>query len=248
MRSFGKIIDLIIVFIAIEFIPRLSVFLANLLNPVIQSFDKDGVFLWISVHHIFQLILTIGIMKFYFKSRLRDWGFNLDNRQKAIKIVGWFILIFSVIQIIGSVILFINRESTEPYFGYLLTSKNILGYYSFEAFLSGTCEEPLFRGFAILVLAQSWKGRFRIGKIDFTIAGILAAILFTYAHISYSIFPFKILHLSPPQLLTAFGVGLFYSIVFQKTKSLLIPILLHNVSNIIVITIPYIFLLLQKAT
>lgn len=245
MKSFGKIIDLLIVFIAIQFIPGISTIFANLLNPIIHSVDNDGVFLWISVHHVFQLILTIVIMKIYFKSRLMDWGFNLDNSKNAIKIVGWFIIIFSVLEITFWMILFVSKVNIEQYIGYPLSFKNILGYYGFETFLSGTCEEPLFRGFVILVLSQSWKGKFRIGKIDFTEAGILSAILFTYAHISFSIIPFKVTSLNPMQLLTAFGLGLLYAIVFEKTKSIFTPILLHNVSNIIVITIPFILLLIK---
>jgi hypothetical protein len=50
LKSFGKIIDLIIVFVAIVLIPYISAQLANFLNPVAQYYDKDGVFLWISFH------------------------------------------------------------------------------------------------------------------------------------------------------------------------------------------------------
>lgn len=246
MKSFGKIIDLIIVFITITFIPRLSALFANFLNPLIHSLDKEGVFLWISVHHVFQLILSIIIIRVYFKCRLRDCGFNLINRKRAIKIIGGFIIVFLVIEIVCLLILFTTSKNIKPNFGYTLNFKNIFGYYSFEAFLSGTCEEPLFRVFVILVLAESWKGQFRIGKTDFTIAGIMSAILFAYAHISFNIFPFKITYLNPTQLLTAFSVGLFYAIAFQKTKSVLIPIISHNLQNVIMITIPYIILLIQN--
>lgn len=242
MRSFGKIIDLVVVCIAIVFVPYISVFLTNLIKPLIQSLDKDGAFLWISIHHIWQLILTIIIMKVYFKSHLRDWGFNLNDKKDALKIVGWFVVIFSLFEVIGAVaIYFIGGCVKEP-IGYPLCFKNIFGYYGFEAFLSGTCEEPLFRGFVMTILAQSWKGKLRIGKIDFSVAGIIAAILFTFAHTS--IFPFKTFHFGTLQILHVFGLGLLYAVVFQKTKSLFIPIILHNVSNVIMISLPYILLML----
>lgn len=245
MKSFGKIIDLLIVLISIQLIPRLSTLFTNLLNPLIHSFDNDGVFLWISIHHVFQLILTIIIMKIYFKSRLMDLGFNFNNNKYAIKIVGWFIIIFSVIEIVVWMIIIINKGNIEQYIGFPLSFKNILGYYGFQTFLSGTCEEPLFRGFTILILCQSWKGRFRIGKREFTGAGILSAVLFSLSHISFTIFPFKITNLVPMQLLMVFWVGLICAIVFQKTKSIFIPILIHNVSNIIAITIPILLLLIK---
>lgn len=245
MKSFGKIIDLLIVLISIQFIPRLSVLFANLLNPLIHRLDNDGVFLYICIHHVFQLILTIVIMKIYFKSSLKDWGFNLDNRKYTMKIVSRFIIVFLAIEIATWMIILANKGNALHYIGFPLTFKNILGYYGFQAFLSGTCEEPLFRGLVILILSQSWKGSFKIGKINFTVAGIFSAILFTYAHMSFSIFPFKIINFNPLQLLLVFWLGLFCAIVFQKTKSLFIPILLHNVSNIIAITFPIILLLIK---
>ncbi len=242
MRSFGKTIDLVVVCIAIVFVPYISVFLTNLIKPLIQSLDTDGMFLWVSIHHIWQLLLTIIIMKVYFKSHLRDWGFNLNDKKDAIKIIGWFVVIFSLIEIIGAIAIYVIGGSVKEPIGYPISFKNIFGYYGFEGLLSGTGEEPLFRGFVMTILAQSWKGKLRIGKIDFSVAGIIAAILFTFAHTST--FPFKTFHFDTLQILHAFGLGLLYAVVFQKTKSLFIPIILHNVSNVIMISLPYILLLL----
>lgn len=147
--EFGKL-PLYIVFITIQFIPRLSTIFDNLLNSLIYGFDKDGAFLWISIHHIFQFILIILVMRIYFKSRLVDWGFNLDNRKYVIKIIGWFIIVLSVIELVIWMIIYINKGNIQQYIGFPFSFKNILSYYSFETFLSGTCEEPLFRGFAII--------------------------------------------------------------------------------------------------
>jgi membrane protease YdiL (CAAX protease family) len=243
MKSFGKIVDFIIVFVAIELIPYISAQLTNSLNSIIQYYDKDGVFLWISFHHIFQLLLTILAMKFYFGSRLTDWGFNLNEIKKAPKIIALFVFFYLIIEIAGTLFFYMLGGSKEPTFGYPQTFQNIIGYYSFQAFLSGTCEEPLFRGFVITVLVLSWKGKIKLGKTEFTTAGIIAAFLFAFAHISFSIFPFQIYQLYVLQLITAFGLGLLYAVIFQKTKSLLIPILLHNLSNVIAISMPYMLLL-----
>jgi len=247
MKSFGKVIDLIIVFAAIELIPYGSAQLANFLNPVVQYYDKDNVFLWISFHHIFQLLLTILVMKFYFGSKLADWGFNLNESNKAPKIVALFILYYLIIEIAVTLFSYKLGGGKGPTFGYPQTFRNIIGYYSFEAFLSGTCEEPLFRGFVITVLALSWKGKIKLGKTEFTSAGIIAALLFTLAHVSFGIFPFRIYQLNVLQLIFAFGLGLLYAVTFQKTKSLLIPVLLHNLSNVIAISMPYVLLLWSRS-
>jgi membrane protease YdiL (CAAX protease family) len=247
MKSFGKAIDLIIVFAAIELIPYTSAQLANFLNPVVQYYDKDNVFLWISFHHIFQLLLTILVMKSYFRSKLTDWGFNLNGRNRAPKTIALFILYFLIIEVAVTLFPFVLGGGKAPTFGYPQTFRNIIGYYSFEAFLSGTCEEPLFRGFVITVLALSWKGKIKLGKTEFTTAGIIAALLFTFAHISFRVFPFQIYQLNVLQLIFAFGLGLLYAVTFQKTKSLFIPILLHNLSNVIAISMPYALLLWSRS-
>jgi membrane protease YdiL (CAAX protease family) len=167
----------------------------------------------------------------------------LNESKKAPKIIALFIVFFLIIEIAVTLIFYMLGGSKEPNFGYPQTFQNIIGYYSFEAFLSGTCEEPLFRGFVITVLALSWKSKIKLGKTEFTAAGIIAAFLFAFAHISYSIFPFHIYQLNILQLIFAFGLGLLYAVTFQKTESLLTPILLHNLSNVIVISMPYILLL-----
>ena len=91
-------------------------------------------------------------------------------------------------------------------------------------------EETLFRGFVMVVLGQSWKGILNIGKLTIPVSGLLAALIFTYAHISYTIFPLKF-YFNTGQLIAAFGLGIFYAIVFYKTKSLLGSVLCHNISD-----------------
>jgi membrane protease YdiL (CAAX protease family) len=95
----------------------------------------------------------------------------------------------------------------------------------------------------ITILALSWKNKVKLGKTEFTAAGTIATLLFAFAHISLNIFPFQIYQFNILQLVFAFGLGLLYAVVFQKTKSLLIPILLHNLSNVIAISMTYILLL-----
>ncbi|MGI6036563.1 MAG: CPBP family intramembrane glutamic endopeptidase [Limnochordia bacterium] len=235
MKSYGKVIDLIIALVAVSFLPRLSTYCTNGLNPLIRSLDQDGAFLWISVHHILMLILTVVVMAFYFNN-LKHWGFVFTRHEDNLKIVGWFLVAYSLIEVMVAVLILGGKGSD---FGHPLSFKNIFGHYCFQALISGTCEEPLFRGFAVTVLAQSWKGRLRVGKTDFSVAGILAALLFAFAHIGFRLHPFEIFRLSPMQLLSAFGYGLLYAVLFENTNSLFLPIVLHNAANVIAITIQY---------
>ncbi len=239
MKSHGKILDLVIVVLAVNIIPRISTILADIIYPSIGHLDPDRVFLWISIHHIFQLLLTLLIMRLYFNTRFEKWGFNLNNLNLSLKIALYFSIGFGISQGVPLLIGYLTNTLSSSGIGHPLTFTNIGGYYLFQGFLSGTCEEPLFRGFVILVLAKSWKSKINVAGIDISIATIIAAILFSYAHIGFDLFPFEITRLSPPQLVYAFILGIVYGEVFDRTKSLLGPILLHNISNVISITYGY---------
>jgi len=232
LKSFGKILDFLIAFAAINIIPRLSSFFTDLIFPYIQNLDPDKAFLWISIHHVFQIALTIVAMKLYFRSKLSDWGFKFNYVKLSLKISLIFLIGAVIIQNIFTINGLITGDLASRVFDFPLTSRNIAGYYAFQGLLSGTCEEPLFRGFVITVLAQSWKGKIRIGKIEISVATIIAAIFFSYAHIGFSLFPFEITRFFPVQIALSFAFGILYGVVFEKTKSLFGPILLHNISNI----------------
>ncbi len=239
-RSFGKIADLLIVFAAINVVPRLSTFLTDLLYPYMGHLDKDQVFLWITVHHIFQLALTLVIMKLYSQTSYSEWGFNLKKLNLSLKISLYFLLFFIVFQGLPIVVGLVTGSFLQPDISYPLILTNMAGHLSFQGLLSGTCEEPLFRGFAIVILSQSWKGRLKIGKIEISTANTIAAVFFLYAHIGFTIFPFEITRLYLPQLAASFLLGIIYGIVFEKTKSLLGPILMHNISNLVTVSAGYI--------
>ncbi len=239
-RSFGKIADLLIVFAAINIIPRLSTFLTNLIYPYIGHLDRDQVFLWITVHHIFQLLLTLVAMKLYFQTSYKEWGFNLKNLNLSLKISLYFFIFFIIFQGLPIIVGLVTGRFIQPDIAYPLTGANMAGHLSFQGLLSGTCEEPLFRGFAIVILSQSWTGRIKIGRIDISAANIIAAVFFSYAHIGFTIFPFALTRLYLPQIVVSFLLGIIYGIVFEKTKSLLGPILLHNMSNLVSISSGYI--------
>lgn len=245
MKSLGKIGDLIVVVLAATYIPKLSVILTHKVYPFVSSLDPDKVFLWVSIHHIFQLLLSLVLMKLWLSRRLRDYGFNLNDYKRSLRIFGWFCLIYLVPVFFVNVLPHII-SCNPPFFKYPLNARNIAGFLGFEYLLSGPGEEPLFRGFAIVVLSQSWKKVFRIWWIEISSAGLIATVLFMYGHIGFKIYPFEITYISWPQQVWAMGLGLYYAIVFQKTKSLLCPVLSHGYSNGIIFTILYLMVFFMK--
>ena len=113
MKSYGKVIDLIIALVAVSFLPRLSTYCTNGLNPLIRSLDQDGAFLWISVHHILMLILTVVVMAFYFNN-LKHWGFVFTRHEDNLKIVGWFLVAYSLIEVMVAVLILGGKGGQVP--------------------------------------------------------------------------------------------------------------------------------------
>ena len=126
----------------------------------------------------------------------------------------------------------LNRIQPYPYD---LNLKNVTGTLGFQLFLSGPSEEVLFRALPICVLLSvvPCKG-------SHWPAITIAAVLFSAAHISWSIQPFAVSY-SIPQLITALIYGLAYGFVFVKTKNVIYPMMMHSCSNLIMVGLGYIF-------
>ena len=229
MKSFGKTGDLITVLIVVEIITRTSGFLSNVIAPYFLFLDPDRAFAWSWIHHIIQFILAIGAMMLYPRIKPGDWGFSLVNSRLSLQIFLKFSIGWLIFYGIGT---FITLKMTGQHtvYPFHYTTRNVAGYSGFMFLMPGLSEESLFRGFVMIVLGQSWKGIIRIGKLIIPVSGIIASLIFTYAHMSYTLFPLRFYY-NPGQLIAAFGLGIFYAIIFYRTKSLLGPMLCHNISD-----------------
>jgi len=114
-----------------------------------------------------------------------------------------------------------------------------MGYLGFQLLLTESAEESLFRGMLMVVLGKYMTSMHRIGKLEIPTSGIIATILFMLAHIGFTFIPLEITHFNPPQLFAAFGLGLFFAIVFHRTGSLLAPIILHGYANLVFVVARY---------
>lgn len=63
------------------------------------------------------------------------------------------------------------------------------------------------------------------------IAIIISTVLFMAGHIGYDLFPFRITYINGLQQLTVVIFSFAYGIVFLKTRSILGPMLMHNLLN-----------------
>jgi uncharacterized protein len=233
---------LMVVFLTISLLglPIVSGKIASMFNYI--KIDPNGVFMWISVHHIVQaLFFIIFIVMIQLVIRLLnqknkesvakiDFGFGLGHKKLGIKYVSIFTAAFLVYTAIGFAIALITKTFNPPW--YPINSRNVFGYLGFQLLLSGPSEEILFRSFGITMLALVWNKRIFKGKLS--IANLVLGIIFGLAHIGIYFSPFE-LRYSLFQVIYAFALGLIYGDCFEKTGSVYYSMALHSISNVIAV-------------
>lgn len=223
------------VFVMIIFVNYASSWLYRVssgLYPMYKGIDPDNAFLYYDLHHIFQGIIffiMISIACKLLHLKLVDFGFNLKQAKFSIIYSVCFIAAWAIIQFgIGYLTV---RGGAIYNMGFPVNIRNIVGYFLFEVLLSGSSEELFFRAFVITVLLTIMKNYVKEQRSLFIVVIFLSAIIFMSGHIGFKLFPFRITYINPLQQLTVVIFSIAYAIPYLRTKSLLAPVLMHNLLN-----------------
>ncbi len=221
-------------FIVQTFASKLAGYIADLFQYV--AIDKDGTFMNVSVHHIVQMIAALALI--FVISKKSDLEFWL--RPKVDKSGILYATIFAIVIFIYVIISYVVRYSftTIPPYDYELNISNVLGTLGFQLFLSGTSEEILFRAIPIIILNGVIC---KDTKRGCTFSIVVASVLFSVAHIGWTLFPFS-LSFQWFQLIYAFILGIAYGITYVKSESIIYPIIMHGLSNFFMVGLGYIFM------
>lgn len=238
-KKLRKYLRLIVTFFFVTIVPILSSFISDFYVA-----DIENRFFWLLLHHLSQLLLTVFVIRIILKKNLKDWGFNFSDKKKSLTIFAYFSWIYLIPVFFINIYPYLFNDKL-PSLPYSFTLENVSSELVFQFLISGSCEEPLFRAMVIHHLSQYWGRKYKFFGFDISQAGIWSVIFFTIAHIQIDYSSFKIISFSIEQLEWAFFLGLYYAIVYEKTKSLLAVILSHNYSNGIVIISSYIIILLK---
>lgn len=197
-----------------------------------QAIDPDGAFLWISVHHIVQAIIFILLIIVIRLFKPLNFGFGWGNKAAGLRYVRKFTVIFTV----GSVVSYLLAVLTDSFqaFAYPLTAPNIVGHMGFQLLLSGPSEELIFRAFAMTMLSLMVSKRMMNGK--FSYANLIAAVIFGMAHMRFSFYPFSV-QFSSFQVILSIVLGVFYGDCYEKAKSMYYPMMMHSITNIVMVGI-----------
>jgi uncharacterized protein len=225
-------------------VPRLAGLFADLFDY--STIDPDGAFAWISVHHIVQAIIFLIPMILISKLSAVRFGFGWGDRSVGWSYVRLFALIFCGYTVVSLIIVF--TAGTFQTLPYPLTARNIAGQLGFQLLLSGPSEELIFRTFAITMLALSVNGVVfgkdsAVGRAVFTVLGgelsvanLIAAVIFGLAHVRFTFAPFSASY-SSFQVIYATVLGLFYGVCYERSKSMIYPMMMHSISNVVAVSV-----------
>jgi uncharacterized protein len=238
MKSILKILIMLFLTLVLLVAPRIGGFVADLFNYA--TIDPDGAFMWISVHHIVQALVIVPLMLILSSFFKINFNLGLGDKSEGLKYLKRFVLVFTVYTIIAFLITYLSG-GLQP-FAYPLTLRNIFGYLGFQLLLSGPSEELIFRAFAISVFAGLITDK-RLNK-HLSFAVLFASIIFGIAHIRFSFNPFGMSY-SIFQVFYAMVLGYFYGDCYEKSKSVIYPMLMHSYSNVLMIGLTVVISLLR---
>ena len=205
-----------------------------------KKLDPQNLFAFISVHHIVQGIIALLIIMICKKLYKINFGFKLGKVKEGLNYVGIF-TIFMLFYVLVSYVIFYNLGMIKS-LNFSLNAKNVWGTLGFQLLLSGPSEEILFRALPISILMLLFNKSI-IVKWGVSVETIIAAFLFSIAHIKWSLSPF-VINMDYYQLVYAFILGVVYGKVYQKSDSVFYPMLMHSISNVLNVGIGYLFAML----
>lgn len=228
-----------ITFVLLLVMQELLVWAARLIANLIpyQGIDPYDCFAGISIQQAIILIIALLIILVLGKQMNLNFYYQLGDKKRGIKYLTIFTAVFVVISFLQHTYMTLTNQL--PVYTFPLDGRNIIGTLGFNLLLTGPTEESLFRALPIILLINSFGNSIKI-KGNVTLEVILASILFSFAHVRWSIIP---LHFEADyyQLIYAFAMGTIQGIVYQKTKSILYPALMHSISNVLMVGGGYVF-------
>jgi len=205
------------------------------------KFDPYNAYARNSVHHITMLLHALIAILILSKLLKINFGFSLGDRKTGTKFVVIYTIIFAGITLVVHILMMINKSL--PVYAYPLNKNNIIGTLCFQLFLTGPAEEILYRALPITILVRVLGKSVNV-KWGVTLETIIAAFLFAIAHSKWSLSPF-VIEVDYFQLLYAFAQGIISGKAYQDSRSIIYPMFMHSISNVMMVGTGYLFLLLS---
>lgn len=141
--------------------------------------------------------------------------------------VAWGVVFGIVMTLVDFAPQLVARQPPPGPFG--LTPSNVAGWLGFEWIIAGSAEEVVFRGLLVSYLATRVSGRVRLFGRELHVAGVVVAVLFALAHAPN--FAHRPFFAALGQQLYALALAILYAYWLDRSRSVLAPIVGHNVGN-----------------
>jgi len=245
-KFFKQVLWVLFLTVLLLGVPRLAGAFADLFDYT--AIDPDGAFAWISVHHIAQAVVFLILMLVISKVSAIRFGFGWGDRKEGLLYLRLFMLIYIGYVVVHRLIILVLTGSL-PVFWHPLTARNIIGQLGFQLLLTGPSEELIFRAFAITMLALlvngvvfgnkdtgAGKAAFTMLGAELSVANLIAAVIFGLAHVRFTFAPFSA-SFDTGQVIVSVILGLFYGVCYERSKSMIYPMIMHSFSNVVVVSV-----------
>jgi uncharacterized protein len=204
--------------------------LAQLIVEVVQHFiplpDRPAN-PWMEYYYVgaAQLVLTLIAIAFVKGFVKGDYGLHMPRGDSYVAAaIFWGLVIGAAMTLVDFAPQIAARQA--PSGPYELTSLNIAGWLSYRGGFLGITDETLYRGLLVTYLAAMTPGRVSFLRLQMNVAGVIVALILTLPYLGGFIgHPFGI---ALAAILYTFVQGVFFAYWFEKSKSLLAPVIGHN--------------------
>lgn len=227
-----KAVPIVIAIVLAAGIPFLSLVTVESAKLIVRLPERPFM-PWIvfSYGHAVQFGFALLAIRLLGKRGFGDFGLHLPElKSYVMPALGWG-LVFGVAMTLLDYwpdLLTQKPPTDQPY---PLSFPNVVGWLLFTGLIAAPSSEVLFRGLIVTYLARRMPGRALYRGYAMNGAGIVAAVIYAFSYSeSFLTRPFSV---AVGQLLYGFAFGAIAAYWFEKSKSLLAPVIAAGVSGIV---------------
>jgi hypothetical protein len=234
-----KLVPIVVVVLLGFGLPYAAGYAAFLSSKLFHTPSPTGPTLpWLYAQHAFQLLvalIVIAILKWRVPA---DYGLHLPRGKTYLgAAILWGAIFGVVMTLVDYAPQLIAHTKPDP--GYPLARSTVSGWLFFEGIYVGPTEEIPFRALLVTYLATTMPGSLRIGSFRMNWAGIVVAVIFALLHaVNFSVRAWPV---ALGQQAYAFALGVLYAYWLEKSKSVVAPIVGHNVSDVVEYAIMFVW-------
>lgn len=183
---------------------------------------------WLYAQHILMVLLALAVIAAMKRFLPGDYGLQRPPGKTyllpAILVGLAFGVLLTLLDYAPNIL-----AHTAPKLGFPLTAGSVIGWLGFSGVVAGPAEEILFRSLLVTYLAATMPGRVRIWRFEMNAAGLVVAAIYGFYVAGFLSQSWQV---ALGEMLGQFVLGVLYAYWLEKSKSVLAPVVGHNVSGL----------------